>query len=274
MLPSVLRQDSRMEHLDVDGMRIAYTRVGTGPPLVLLHGAPCDSRTWQWMLPDLARDHTVIAWDAPGFGESSDIDDSWRAPQFADALMAFVAALGLERPHLVGHSFGTMIALSLFQRHPASPRSLVLVGGYAGWAGSLPPNEVARRLEMFVGMAELGDAFDPKSYPGLFSDLIPADRDAMLATMMRENIRPATVRAAGYIGAETDLRPVLPTVDVPTLVLHGEADARSPLTNAEALHAAISTSQLVVLPKLGHACVLEDPEACATEIRRFVKSVS
>ena len=196
-----------MEHVDVDGMRIAYTRAGSGPPLVMLHGAPTDSRTWQWMLPDLARDHTVIAWDAPGFGESSDIDDSWRAPQFADALAAFIAALGLERPHLVGHSFGTMVALSLFQRHPAVPASLVLVGGYAGWAGSLPPDEVARRLEMFLGMAELGDAFDPKSYPGLFTDLIPADRDAVLATMMRENIRPATVRAAGHIGAETDLRP-------------------------------------------------------------------
>jgi len=153
------------------------------------------------------------------------------------------------------------------------PASLVLVGGYAGWAGSLPPDEVSRRLKMFVGMADLGDSFDPKSYAGLFSDLIPADRDTALATMMRENIRPATVRAAGHIGAQTDLRPMLPTVDVPTLILHGAADARSPLSNAEALHAAISTSQLVVLPKLGHACVVEDPEACAAEIRRFVKSV-
>jgi pimeloyl-ACP methyl ester carboxylesterase len=127
---------------------------------------------------------------------------------------------------------------------------------------------------MFVGMAELGDAFDPKSYPGLFSGLIPADRDTALVTMMRENIRPATIRAAGHIGAETDLRPVLPTIDVPTLVLHGGADARSPLANAEALHAAIPISQLVVLPKLGHACVVEDPEGCAAEIRRFVKTVS
>jgi pimeloyl-ACP methyl ester carboxylesterase len=99
-----------MEHIDVGGMRIAYTRAGTGPLLVLLHGAPCDSRTWQWMLPDLARDHTVITWDAPGFGESSDIDDSWQAPQVADGLVAFVAALGIERPRLVGHSFGTMVA--------------------------------------------------------------------------------------------------------------------------------------------------------------------
>ena len=92
--------------------------------------------------------------------------------------------------------------------------------------------------------------------------------------MMRENIRPASVRAAGYIGAESDLRPVLPTVDVPTLVLHGAADARSPLANAEGLHAAISTSRLVVLPGLGHACVVEDPEACATEVRRFVATVT
>jgi pimeloyl-ACP methyl ester carboxylesterase len=263
-----------VEHLDIDGTRIAYTRAGAGPPVVMVHGAPADSRTWQWMLPELTQHHTVIAWDAPGFGRSSDIDESWRAARFADSLAAFVAALGLERPHLVGHSFGTMVALSLFERHPAVPASLVLIGGYAGWAGSLPPDEVARRLEMFVGMAELGDAFDPKSYPGLFSPLIPADRDAALVTMMRENIRPATIRAAGYVGAETDLRPVLTTVDIPTLILHGEADVRSPLANAEALHAAIPTSQLVVLPNLGHACVVENPKACANEINRFVDTVA
>jgi pimeloyl-ACP methyl ester carboxylesterase len=69
-----------MERVDVDGMRIAYTGAGVGPLLVLLHGAPCDSRMWQWMLPDLSRDHTVLAWGAPGFGESSDIDDRWQAP--------------------------------------------------------------------------------------------------------------------------------------------------------------------------------------------------
>ena len=84
-----------MVHVDIDGMRIAYRRAGIGPVLVMLHGAPTDSRTWQWVLPELARDHTVIAWDAPGFGESSDIDAGWRAQQFADALAAFVA---LDRP--------------------------------------------------------------------------------------------------------------------------------------------------------------------------------
>ena len=263
-----------VEHVDVDGLRIAYTRAGSGPPMVLLHGAPTDSRTWQWMVPDLSRDHTVIAWDAPGFGQSSDINDSWRAKQFADALANFVAALGVERPHVVGHSFGSMLALSFFEHHPSTPASLVLVGGYAGWAGSLPAEEVSRRLRAFLDMSERPEEFDPRSYPGLFSDLLTADRDAALATMMRENVRPATVRSAGYIGAETDLRPVLPTIDVPTLLLHGQADTRSPVTAAEALHAAIPTSELVVLPRLGHACCIEDPEACAAEIRRFVRRVS
>jgi pimeloyl-ACP methyl ester carboxylesterase len=226
------------------------------------------------MLADLSRDHCVIAWDAPGLGDSSETDDSWRPPQFADTLAAFVAALGLERPHPVGHSFGTMVALSLFRRHSRCAGESRTRRRPCGLGRFAPPNEVARRLEMFVGMAELGNAFDPKSYPGLFSGLIPADRDTALVTMMREDRRPATIRAAGHIGAETDLRPVLPTIDVPTLVLHGGADAPSPLANAEALHAATPPPQRVVLPKLGHACVVEDPEACAAEIRRYVKTVT
>jgi pimeloyl-ACP methyl ester carboxylesterase len=61
--------------------------------------------------PDLSHGHTVVAWDALGFGQSSDIVGTWRAAQFADALAAFIAALGIERPHLVGHSFGAMVAL-------------------------------------------------------------------------------------------------------------------------------------------------------------------
>jgi pimeloyl-ACP methyl ester carboxylesterase len=126
------------------------------------------------------------------------------------------------------------------------------------------------------GVFEIADrpgAFDPLSYPGLFSDLIPADRTAALATTMRENVRPATVRVTAYIGAETDLRPVLPGIGVPTLVLHGEADARSPVAAANALRDAIPRSELMILPRLGHACCIEDPEACARAIRRFVRRV-
>jgi pimeloyl-ACP methyl ester carboxylesterase len=262
-----------VERVDVDGLQIAYTREGAGPPLVLLHGAPSDSRIWQWMVPDLARDHMVIAWDAPGFGQSSDIDEAWTARQFADVLADFVETLGVRRPHVVGHSFGSMLAIALFESHPATPASLVLVGGYAGWAGSLPAADVATRLRAFLEIADHADEFEPRSFPNLFSDSIAPDRAAALETILRENVRPASVRAAAYIGAHTDLRPVLPTIDVPSLVLHGEADARSPIAAAQALRAQIPTSELVLLPRLGHACCVEDPEACADAIRRFVERV-
>jgi pimeloyl-ACP methyl ester carboxylesterase len=263
-----------VEHVDVDGVRIAYTSAGSGPPLLLLHGAPGDSRTWEWVIPDLSRDHAVIAWDAPGFGQSSDVDESWRAPQFADALAGFVVAVGVERPHVVGLSFGTMLALSFYEHHPSMVASLILLGAYAGWAGSLPADEVSRRVQSFRAIADHADEFDPRSHPGLFSDLMTEERAAALDTMMRENVRPATVRAAASIGGETDLRPMLPTVTVPTLLLHGEADARSPVAAAAALHAAIPTSEFVVLPRLGHASCIEDPEACAAEIRRFVGTLT
>ena len=76
--------------------------------------------------------------------------------------------------------------LSLFRRHPAVPASLVLVGGHVGWAASLPPDEVARRVEVFVGTAELARRSTRRRTRGLCSELIPADRDASLAAIMRD----------------------------------------------------------------------------------------
>jgi pimeloyl-ACP methyl ester carboxylesterase len=262
-----------MDHVDVNDIRIAYRRVGVGQPIVLLHGAPADSRSWTWMTPVLATDFTVIAWDAPGFGRSARVPERWRVTDYVDALAGFLTAIEVERPILVGHSFGSILALAFLERYRAVASGLVLIGAYAGWAGSLQPEEVSKRLQGFLTMADLGDAYDPKSYPGFFSDLIPVDREAATISMMRENIRPATVRAAGHIAAETDLRAMLPSVDIPTLLLHGDADARSPLSAARAIQAAIPGSEITVLPGLGHACVVEDPDACSVAIGRFAERV-
>jgi pimeloyl-ACP methyl ester carboxylesterase len=73
--------------------------------------------------------------------------------------------------------------------------------------------------------------------------------------------------------AETDLRDVLPTIEVPTLVLHGDADTRSPLNVGQALHAAIPGAQLTLLPGVGHVSNVQAPEAFNAEVRRFLRSV-
>ena len=263
-----------MEHVHVAGLRIVYERRGAGPPLLLLHGAVCDGRVWRRQLDALSDAFTVIAWDAPGCGGSSDPPAAFRMRDYGACVAAFVDALGLEHVHVLGHSWGSALALELFRQRPACVRSLVLVGAYAGWAGSLAPAEVERRLEFalhFDPGSEEG--FDPTTMRGLFSDVMPGDRAAELRQIMSE-IRPAGTATMAHALAEADLRAVLPHVDVPVLLLYGEADERSPLSVAEALHQAIEVSKLVVMPGLGHECHLESADRFETEVRRFLTSLA
>ncbi len=142
------RSDSdRMDAVKVNAQRITYRTAGTGPPFVLLHGAYEDSRVWERQLEDLSGEFTVVAWDAPGCGESDDLMEG--AGTLGEILAGFLAALGLaggtQRPHVLGLSFGSVVALDLLKKHPGIPATLILASAYAGWAGSLPPEEVERR---------------------------------------------------------------------------------------------------------------------------------
>lgn len=204
---------------------IAFERHGDGPPVVLLHGAWSDRHEWRAQIEDLKRDFTVVAWDAPGFGESDPLLPGAGLPEYAEALAAFIAEQRLVRPCIAGLSFGGGLALELHRRHPGSVGSLVLVSAYAGWGGSLPEDEIRRRIE------EAGD-------------------DALARSF-----------------AETDLRPHLPHVDVPTLVLHGTADPRAPRPVAEALAAAIPGARLIVIDGAGHDLNVEAPQPVTDAIR-------
>jgi pimeloyl-ACP methyl ester carboxylesterase len=263
-----------VQWVEVSAIRVAFEQAGTGPPLVLVHGAVCDGRVWQPQIDALADEFTVIAWDAPGCGQSSDPPESFRLPEYADVLAGLIAALGLERAHVMGHSFGGALALELVRRHPAAVETLLLVGGYAGWAGSLPAAEVERRLAFAVAVADrLPGGFEPTSMPGLFSPRMSPEVVAALTTIMSE-IRPVATRAMAHALAEADLREALPSISVPTLLLYGDADERSRLTVAEDLHRRIPTSTLVVLAGLGHECYLEDPDRFNAEVRRFLRGRS
>ncbi len=139
-----------MHQVDVDGLSIAYARQGDGPPLLLVHGGMADHREWVRQLESLSDEFTVVAWDAPGCGRSDDPPESFRMPEYADCLAGLIEQIGLDAPHVLGLSWGSTLALELYRRRPDIPRTLLLTGGYAGWAGSLPQEEVAQRLETFI----------------------------------------------------------------------------------------------------------------------------
>ena len=135
-----------MEFVHAGGLEIAYERVGAGPPLVLVHGAADDSRIWQPQLAGLADEFTVVAWDEPGAGRSSDLPEGFELAGVADALAAFIDTIGLGRAHVAGLSWGGTVVLELYRRHPGLAATLIMIDTYAGWKGSLPADEVAARV--------------------------------------------------------------------------------------------------------------------------------
>jgi pimeloyl-ACP methyl ester carboxylesterase len=260
--------------VEIRGRRLAYRRAGHGPPLLLLHGGWSDGRDWQPQLASLCDEFDVIAWDAPGCGGSSDPDGPMTIADYAGAVADLVDALEVGPVHLCGLSFGGGLALAVYARHPEIVRSLVLVSAYAGWKGSLPPEEVGARLERL--RSELGRP--PAEWidgylPGFFAQPVPADVLALVRSVMLD-VRAVGTEAMLSAFADADLRDVLPTVAVPTLVLHGSADVRSPRPVAEALHAGIPGSRLVVLPGVGHVINLEDPDAFDAAVRGFLRAAA
>ena len=260
-----------LEHVQVGDLEVGFRRAGAGPALVLLHGAVSDGRVWKLAIDALSDDFTVVAWDAPGCGGSSDPPDDFRMPDYADSLARFIEAVGLHRPHVLGHSWGSTLALELCLRHPALVDRLILVGGYAGWAGSLSRDEVERRLAFALAAAdEVEDGgWDPRSMPGLFSDAMSIDRAEDLAGIMGDIRAPAT-RAMAHALAEADLRHDLGHIDAPTLVVCGDEDERSPVEVSRALEGAIPDATLSVLPGVGHECYLEDPDLFHAVVRGFL----
>jgi pimeloyl-ACP methyl ester carboxylesterase len=263
-----------MDEVEVGGLRIAYEREGSGPPVALLNGFVGDGRsTWGEQIEALSGEFTAVAWDAPGSGRSSEPPGWFRAADYADCLVAFLRALGIPRAHLVGLSFGGIVAFSVVERHPTVPRSLGLLGAYAGWLGSLPRHEVETRLARCLELSELpAEQFAREMVPSMFSANVPASvATEFAASVMR--LSPAGFRTMARASGEADLRHVLPGVSVPTLLVNGDQDVRAPLYVAEGLRSAIPSARLVVLPGVGHVCSVEAPEAVNRELGGFLRSV-
>jgi pimeloyl-ACP methyl ester carboxylesterase len=259
-----------MEMVEVDGLHIAYERAGSGPALVLLHGYVGDGpTTWRRQLEGLSDEFTVVAWDAPGAGRSSDPPERFDLDGYADCLAAVLDKLGLDTARVAGLSFGGIVALAFQRRHSAMSSALILTSAYAGWVGSLPPEAAEQRLRRALALSDdTPEAFVGALLPTMFSKTMPRETvDDFRASM--QAFHPRGFRAMARASAE-DVRDVLPHVDVPTLLVYGARDVRAPLTVAETLHAAIRGSKLVVLPDAGHLCNIEAPDEFNDAVRNFL----
>ena len=249
---------------------VAYMRAGKGPPLILLHGFLADSRIWRPQIESLADEFTVLAWDAPGAGRSFDPPDRFEMADWADCLEELLNAQTIDRAHMLGLSWGGVLAQELYRRYPARVRSLILADTYAGWRGSLSASDCDERLRTCLEDSALpGNELASKWLAGLLAPRAdPAAGDELAAII--SDFHPHGFRLMARSLADTDHRDLLPQIEAPTLLIWGEEDARSPLDVAEQLHAAIPGSRLVVIPDAGHVSNLERPGRFNEALRSFL----
>ena len=251
----------------MNGLKVAYERVGEGPLLVLVHGAGVDGRMWRPQLAALADEFTVVAWDEPGAGRSDDLPAGFGLADYAHCLAAVIDAVDLGSAHVVGLSWGGTVVQELYRHHPERVATLILAGSYAGWKGSLPAEEVRARLEGVRKMLAAGERYDP---PGLFAGEPPAEF-ADLLEEMTASARPASLSAQLSVMAHADQRDLLPRIGVATLLIWGDSDTRSPLSVARQFQDAIPHAELVVIPGAGHLSNLEQPGAFDEAVRAFCR---
>jgi pimeloyl-ACP methyl ester carboxylesterase len=146
--------------------------------------------------------------------------------------------------------------------------TLVLADTYAGWKGSLPADEVAARVKGLRQMLAVSVEDDDPTFPGLFAGAPPTQYASLLAEISA-GVRRDTLRIQLGVMAEADQRDVLATIAVPTLLIWGEQDARSPITVARQFATRIPGSELVLIPDCGHLSNLDQPMAFNRAVRDF-----
>jgi magnesium chelatase accessory protein len=254
--------------VDAGGLRFHVQLLGTGPPLLLLHGTGGATHSWRDVLPLAAQHFRVIAPDLPGHGFTSRADDL-SLPGVAGAVRSLLDVLDIQPAVIAGHSAGAAIAIRMALDMPSPPAALVSVGGalqpFPGMAGAL-----------FPAMARL--LFLNPLVPALFSmrTLIPGETGRFLAratgskidaegVALYERLFRAPAHVAGALGmmANWDLAPLereMPRLTMPILLLHGEKDAAVPPSVSRTVARRVAAARLELLPGLGHLAHEEQPD--------------
>jgi pimeloyl-ACP methyl ester carboxylesterase len=227
---------------------------------------------WRRQVVDLSGDFDVIAWDIPGSGESADPPEEFSMLQFAECLADLMDHAHITAAHLLGLSWGGTLALVFHERFPARVRSLILADTYAGWTGSLGAEAAAQRLNRCLQESRRPpDAWVSQWVPEGFSPAPPQHLMEELSAVMWD-FHPVGFRAMSR-AVHPDFSDALALVNVPTLLIWGQDDSRSPLACGEKMREQISGARLVVIPEAGHLSNMEQPERFNEEVRKFLLSV-
>jgi pimeloyl-ACP methyl ester carboxylesterase len=252
---------------------LPYTDRGRGQPLVLLHGFPLDRRMWDAQVEGLSDHYRVIAPDLRGFGRSVR-HDPFSIESLADDIHLFLEQLVAVPCVLAGLSMGGYVALAHAKKYQSDLRGLILVDTKA--AADTAEGRQGRQKMIDLVRLSGAKAVAEQMLPKMLAPGTLENRPDVVKSMrtMMEACSPQTIEHA--LAAMRD-RPnragELPSIEVPTLVVVGDADAITPPEVAETMAKAIPSAMLETIRSAGHMSPMEQPEQVNRAIERFMAAL-
>jgi pimeloyl-ACP methyl ester carboxylesterase len=245
-----------------DNLKVNITTKGNGEPVFLLHGWGCNGEIFKSIQEVLATAYTTYSFDFPGFGASDEPTAVWGVEEYTRMVEQFAKDNGIERPALMGHSFGGRVSIVYASRNAVS--RVVLVDA----AGIKPkrPFKYYWKVYTFKTLKWLCNTFLPKAKAQAIID----KRRKGAGSSDYNNASPM-MRAILSKVVNEDLKHLMPSIKVPTLLFWGNLDTATPLSDAKTMEKLIPDAGLVVAHGTGHFSFLENPGLFTAVIKNFFK---
>lgn len=261
------------------GFHLNVELMGSGPPLVLLHGFTGSAQNWGAFANLLKAHFTIVAPDIVGHGLSDSPSelDHYRMPRAVDDLVTAVAIAGFDSSTWLGYSMGGRTALHVAAAHPGTVERLILIGASAGIAGA---SERRQRAEADEALASRIERDGVAAFVDYWESIPLFDSQRQLPTRIRDEVRAGrlannatglanSLRGMGT-GAQAPLHDRLATIAMPVLAMAGELDTKFCAAATE-LAAALPDCRAETVPGAGHAAQLEQPQWCAEHVLAFTQ---
>lgn len=248
------------KQVDLKECKIHYLEGGdpTAPSVLFLHGWAISAQPYCEILTLLAQDHHIIAPDLPSFAQSTHSELIESYANYSEILVSFLTAIALPKVHLIGHSFGGGIAVTIASFASEKVQSLILVDSTGVPAGSIPEVLLRRAIEMPLQI----------SLPKLHLQLVEIPQIFFPNFIFNTGNFFQTL----FLSLEKDLTPLLSQIQAPCLLLWSRKDLTTPLPTAEEFHRRIKHSKLTIVEEGYHEWNLLYPEKFATIVSEFISN--
>lgn len=250
-------------NINISGLNIEYTEKGSGTPVLLLHGWGSSFDVYKGIISAFENRCRLVALNFPGCGNSETMAEPWNIDDYCNLVLEFMKAVNLENPIMIGHSHGGRVILKMAAEGLVCPPKIVLLDS----AGLIPEKTAKQKLR----------AKSFKAIKKVLSLPVIKNHSEGLLDKARKhygsadyNSAPEVLRKTLVSLVNTDLRDIIHNIKCPTLLIWGDKDTATPLSDAKIIESLIPDAGLCVLEGCGHYSFCEKPYQAHAILNSFI----